>query len=125
MSSRYQKAFTIPEGFPAILKSFTREVSDDRCIARLFNCVLGVDSPMVAGARGPECVPCEQVETPAKKRTNRKMKILSLLASLCPFGPLRKPPLTRCNTIVIWCIDDARAVSRRNILDTCLLAVAR
>jgi hypothetical protein len=26
MSSRYQKAFTIPEGFPAILKSFTREV---------------------------------------------------------------------------------------------------
>jgi len=26
MSSRYQKAFTIPEGFPAILKSFTREI---------------------------------------------------------------------------------------------------
>ena len=26
MSSRYQKAFTIPDGFPAILKAFTREV---------------------------------------------------------------------------------------------------
>jgi len=26
MSSRYQKAFTIPDGFPAILKSFTREI---------------------------------------------------------------------------------------------------
>jgi len=26
MSSRYQKAFTIPEGFPSILKSFTREI---------------------------------------------------------------------------------------------------
>ena len=26
MSSRYQKAFTIPDGFPMILKRFTREV---------------------------------------------------------------------------------------------------
>jgi len=26
MSSRYQKAFTIPDGFPAILKAFTREI---------------------------------------------------------------------------------------------------
>jgi hypothetical protein len=26
MSSRYQKAFTIPDGFPMILKQFTREV---------------------------------------------------------------------------------------------------
>jgi len=26
MSSRYQKGFTIPDGFPQILKSFTREV---------------------------------------------------------------------------------------------------
>jgi len=27
MSARYQKTFTIPEGFPQLLKAFTREVS--------------------------------------------------------------------------------------------------
>jgi|MDSY01.1.fsa_nt_gb hypothetical protein len=26
MSARYQKTFTIPEGFPQLLKAFTREV---------------------------------------------------------------------------------------------------
>lgn len=30
MSSKYQKLFTIPQGFPALLKAFTREILRDQ-----------------------------------------------------------------------------------------------